>query len=121
MADTTRLHSSSSRRLLAQMPNSDAASFTEAQVAALDRALDTGTANRQPVDIRISIPFLRRRYFVVVLAGSEQRSAERRKLDREKHKLWTPANVMALGFGLLFIVPALIGIIHMIGTAVASP
>lgn len=121
MAEKTRLNPSSSRRLLAQMPSDDAASFTESQVAALDRALETATSNRQPVDIRISIPFLRRRYFIVVLAGSEQRSAERRKLDREKHKLWTPANVLALGFGLLFAIPALIGIVHMIGAAVASP
>ncbi len=66
-----------------------------------------------PLNIRVSLPLLFGRYYVVVLAGKERRGAERRKEERQKHPLWTAANTIflfAAGFimGVLAFLPLLI-------------
>lgn len=67
-----------------------------------------------PVDIRLSVPFFGRRFFFVFLSGIERRSVERIRQERQKHSLWTIANICAIGFGLVFMVPAVIGLAHML-------
>ncbi len=52
--------------------------------------------NHHPVNIRLSIPFFRRRYYLTVIGGTEQRSAERLAEEREKHPLATTANMIFL-------------------------
>ncbi len=59
-----------------------------------------------PLNIRVSLPLLFGRYYVVVLAGKELRSAERRIEERQKHPLWTTANTIIL-FAAGFIVGGL--------------
>ena len=104
------------RRLLANVPQEVAASFTAAQLAAIESALEDRSRRRLPLDIRLSIPFFRRDFFLVFLGGREKRSPERLKRDRVKHGLWTFINVCTLVFFLLFLVPAVIGMIHMIAS-----
>ena len=58
------------------------------------------------LNIRVSLPLLFGRYYVVLLAGKELRSAERRKEERQNHPLWTTANTTILFAG-GFIVGAL--------------
>ena len=60
------------RRLLANMPEGVASSFTELQLAMIERALDGGKWRDHPVDIRLSIPVLWRRCYLVILAGPER-------------------------------------------------
>lgn len=55
-----------------------AASFTNYQLDAVKRAFATRSRSKHPIDIRLSLPGLRQRYYLVVLAGKERRSAERR-------------------------------------------
>jgi hypothetical protein len=52
--------------------------------------------NHHPVNIRLSIPFFTRRYYLMVIGGTEQRSTERLAEDREKHPLTTTANMIFL-------------------------
>ncbi len=101
-------------RLLEKMPQDVANSFTEAQLAAIERALEERLTGKPRVDLRLSIPLFQRRRFLVLLAGSEGRSPERRRQDRSIHRLWTLANVIVLSFALLFLIPAFIGISHMV-------
>ena len=101
-------------RLLEKMPQDVANSFTEAQLAAIERALEERPTGKPRVDLRFSIPLFQRRRFLVLLAGSEGRSSERRRQDRSIHRLWTLANVIVLSFALLFLIPAFIGISHII-------
>ena len=96
------------------MPQDVANSFTEAQLAAIERALEERPTGKPRVDLRLSIPLFQRRHFLVLLAGSEGRSTERRRQDRSIHRLWTLANVIVLSFALLFLIPAFIGISHMV-------
>ncbi len=107
-------------RLLEKMPQEVATSFTEAQLAAIDRALEERPTGKPRVDLRLSIPLFQRRRFLVLLAGSEGRSPDRRRLDRSKHPLWTFANVSTLMFSSLFLIPAFIGFAHMLAVAFAG-
>ena len=89
-----------------------AKSFSEAQLRELERVLAASASGRVPVNIRITVPFLWRRYFVTFLAGPEQRSEERLKAERAKHAICSFANVCFFAFLLTLFVPALIGLVH---------
>ncbi len=101
-------------RLLERMPQDVANSFTEAQLAAIERALEERPTSKLRVDLRLSIPLFQRRRFLVLRAGSAWRSRERRSEVRSIDMLWTLANVIVLSFALLFLIPAFIGISHIV-------
>jgi len=46
------------------------------------------------INLRLSIPFLFKRYYVTIVAGEERRSPERRAAERQKHPITTTANVI---------------------------
>ena len=100
--------------LLKKMPEDMAKTFTDGQLAAIETALDDGTPGKTAVDVRLSIPLFRRRAFLVFLAGLERRGPERRSQDQEKHALWTVANACAFAFIFLFLIPAFMGIGHIL-------
>ena len=104
-------------RLLGPMDPEVARSFTESQLRELERVLTAPSSARLPVDIRISVPFLRRRFFITVLAGPERRSAERLREERAKHALWTFWNVCCFVFLLVLFVPTFIGLVHILANA----
>ncbi len=66
-------------RLLRAMPQEVATSFSEEQRLALQTALVANTRKRHPVDVRWSIPILRRQFYMVFLMGEEERSKARRQ------------------------------------------
>ena len=105
-------------RLLGPMDRSVADSFTDAQLRELERVLADSSSRPLPLDIRITLPALRRRYFITVLAGPERRSAERLKQERARHRLWTFANTSSIIFLLLLAKPAIIGLVHILALAV---
>lgn len=80
-------------RVLDRLPDTLRDGFTSEQLAALDAALDGNQTKRYPVNIRIS---LFSRAFVVVLAGREQRSPNRRADERKRHPLRSPGNIAFL-------------------------
>ena len=49
-----------------------------------------------PIDLRLSIPLLFKRYFVTIVAGEERRSPERRVEERQKHPIKTIGNLTVL-------------------------
>ena len=100
--------------LLKKIPEDMAKTFTDGQLAAIDRALDDGTPGKKAVDVRLSILLFRRRAFLVFLAGLERRSPERRSQEGKKHALWTFANACAFAFIFLFLIPAFMGMGHIL-------
>ncbi len=102
------------RWLLANVPQEVAASFTSIQLSAIESALKNRSRRRLPLNIRLSIPFFRGRLFLVFLGGSEKRSPERRSQDRKKHALWTFANAGVFAFIFLFLIPAFMGMGHIL-------
>jgi hypothetical protein len=84
-------------RLLNRMSPAIVDSFSDEQLEAIRSALVNPA--HHPVNIRLSIPLLFKRFYFVVLAGPERRS--RIRLKAERFPLWTPANTIFLGMLLL--------------------
>ncbi|MCR4379106.1 MAG: hypothetical protein NUV50_13570 [Rhodospirillales bacterium] len=88
-----------------------------------DSAMDNNTMNEtellggennpttwvsHPIDIRISMPFVRRRFYFTIVAGQERRRPDRRHADRQAYPLVTAGNIMfSLGITTMFILIAL--------------
>lgn len=69
---------------------------------------DPTTWVSHPIDIRISLPFVNRRFYFTVVAGQERREKQRRHQDRHAYPLLTAGNVMfTLGITTLFCIAAL--------------
>jgi hypothetical protein len=99
-------------RLLRSMDPEVARSFTDTQICELERVLATGSSRPPPINIRLTVPFFYRRYFLTVLAGGERRDAARLKKDRVQNAFWTLTNATFMAFLLLLFVPAFIGLVH---------
>lgn len=63
-------------RLAARLPAAIFATLTPEQLSAIEKAVRP-TPARHRVDFRVSIPWLRRRYYIALYAGRESRSIER--------------------------------------------
>lgn len=85
------------KALFARLSPAIGASFSEAQRAALAESAEQVGWGSHPTDIRLSIPFLTKRYYMVLVAGQERRSKSRRKQERRDHPLMTGANLAFLG------------------------
>jgi len=60
---------------------------------------------KHTINIRLSIPFLKGRWYLAVLGGSEKRDAIRRAEEREKHPIRTIGNILfAIGLVAIFYV-----------------
>lgn len=97
-------------RLLERMPPHIADSFTEEQLSAFQVAMTP--ANRHKVNIRLSIPLLHKRFYVVFLAGPEKRSPLRRLAERQP--IWTPGNAIFLGLLLASCVVTLFNVFYLV-------
>jgi hypothetical protein len=80
-------------RVLARMPEGVRAGLSDAQLAALDRALDANNPTHHAINLRVTLFGL---VYLVILAGRERRGGARRALERRKHPLHTPGNIAAL-------------------------
>ena len=89
--------------LFARMPQHARDSFTPDQMEALRGAARTMKWGRHPIDIRISLPTLFSRYYLVVVSGKERRSKERRSAERKRHPVKTWRNAF---FAILIIAGA---------------
>ncbi len=49
-----------------------------------------------PINLRLSIPLLFKRYYVTILAGEERRSPDRLATERRRHPIKTTGNVIIL-------------------------
>lgn len=92
-------------RFLKRFPEEVANSFTGDQLQAMRAALQTTQWRRHPVDIRLTLPLLWKKFYVVLVAGPEQRSQQRRTQDRDKNPVWTLPNLLfialLMGLGIL--------------------
>ena len=109
------------RRLLANMPKDVGNSLTDLQLTMIERALDSGRWQLHPVDLRLSIPLLWRRFYLVLLAGPERRSAERRRGERFNRPLRAVANSIVFALFLMLLVPAAVGAVHLISMDWTGP
>ncbi len=87
-----------------QIPTKERLSAVELQDAS-DSLGEPGIANRKtssavpwesdhPINLRLSIPLLFKRYYVTIVAGEEHRGSERLSAERRKHPLVSRGNLV---------------------------
>lgn len=65
------------RQLFARIPPETVATFSNAQLTELEKVFNDRIYKRHIVDIRVSIPFFVKRFYVVFLLGKEKRLKKR--------------------------------------------
>ena len=95
-------------RFLASVPADVAQTFSQAQLLAIRDFMIDNRA-RQAVDIRWTIPFIWFRFFIVVLAGPERRSAERMAAERAARPILTWSNVIVIAVFLVMLMTSFVG------------
>jgi hypothetical protein len=93
-ADLSALSAGAAERVLRSMPEDVRNSFSAVQRHALGEALATARTGRFFVNLRFSLLGL----FVNFIVGKENRSAARRKVERERHPFFTLGNLMFMVF-----------------------
>lgn len=79
--------------LFARLPGWVIDTLSTEQKEAIYQAADQNTWSAHPVNIRLSLPFIRRRYYLTIVAGEEKRSLDRRSADRNRYPLRKIANL----------------------------
>ncbi len=97
------------RRFFSRVPPDVAETFNNEQLDAIKRAFGSRTPGSHAIDLRFSVPFLRRRsFYFVFLAGRERRSGRRRAWERRLRPLATIGNALTMFFfGLLLLIAVL--------------
>ncbi|MDP6572815.1 MAG: hypothetical protein QGI06_04830 [Rhodospirillales bacterium] len=78
--------------LFTRLPEWVVDSLTSRQKVAIDSAVGTRSWSRPPINIRFSVPFLTRRYYITVVSGEEKRTPKRLAEERDEYPLRTLAN-----------------------------
>ena len=96
--------------LFAQLSPDTLESLSESQKQALHEAITDPKAG-PPVNIRLTIPFWGRQFYLTVLSGQEKRSWGRRRHERSHYPLRTLANIFfSIGFAVAFYAIALVAL-----------
>ncbi len=93
------------------LPENERAIFSERHLEALREACAKLKWSDHPINVRLSIPTFSSRYYFLMVAGPERRSAERRKIERRRHPLAKLGNMLFIGslfalgiYGVVFLV-----------------
>ncbi|MFE4105188.1 hypothetical protein [Almyronema epifaneia] len=100
------------KQFIERLPPHIVASFSEAQLNAMQKALEPRAWRQHPVDLRLSVPLLWKRFYVVLVAGPERRTPDRRASDRSAQALWTSGNLIVMFLVSLAGVLMLSGLLH---------
>lgn len=102
---------SQAEKLLDRLPEDVRESLTDRQVEALSQVLDDPAWRKHSLDLRFTVPVPGRKLYFTMVGGREQRSHERRKLDRQDQPLLTVGNMFfAMGLTTMFALLGLIGL-----------
>ena len=79
------------------------------QKEAIHKAAQDPAWDQSPVNIRFTIPFFGRKFYITVVSGSEKRSADRQATDRNRYPLRTISNVFFfIGLATIFYMAAVV-------------
>lgn len=96
--------------LLLRLPDEVVDILTEEQKERLTRVHVDDAWRRHPVDVRMSVPWFGKRFYMTVIAGEEKRGRGRRDLDKSKYPVHTIGNLFFfLGIATLFYLIAIFG------------
>ena len=100
-----------------RIPSETAETFTEAQLDAVKMAFGARSFGAHAVDIRRSLPWFSRRFYLVFLAGAERRSRARIAFDHRNHPLWNLMNAVVIAVGGLILIAAALGALYTVKRA----
>ena len=96
--------------LQGRLPDAVMRTLTPEQRQAL-AAAPAPTWGSHSLNIRLSLPWIGRRFYITVVGGPERRDPERRSTDRRLHPLRTAVNALFfLGVAVLFYAVLLVGL-----------
>lgn len=85
--------------------------LTTEQKEAIHDVVADPTWSDHPVNVRLSMPWFGRSFYMTVVAGREKRGKERRKRERSRYPVRTVANIFFfIGLVTLFYMLALVGL-----------
>lgn len=90
-------------QVLANLPEEVAQTLTDAQLIALRQSFRGLVWKKHPVDVRLSLPWPNRGFYLVILAGPEQRSRERLRAESRHYSY--------AGLGLILLITTVLGAI----------
>ncbi|MEH2417760.1 hypothetical protein [Nostoc sp.] len=97
------------QQFFACIPPEVVATFTDAQLTELQKVFKERVSKRHAVDIRLSIPFIKKRFYVVFLLGKEKRSKQNRK-----DTIFKPVNSIFLIRYCLVLIPLLLAALYIV-------
>ncbi len=100
------------RQFFDRVPADVAGTFTDDQLDAVKLAFGARTRGSHAVDIRLPIPLLVSRFYIVFLAGGERRPGKRRQLERALRPVWTIANAIVVLAFLVLLTGATFGVLY---------
>lgn len=86
-----------------RLPAPVADQLTDDQRVAIAAALPGRIGDTPPVNIRLSIPLLRWRFYFMLSGGKERRGSDRRSEERGRHPVKTKGNIIFLVIGAMAI------------------
>lgn len=107
-------------RIFARLSPEIAATFTSEQVEGLRRAIDKLSWKRHAIDLRLSVPFPVRSFYLVILAGPERRSRKRLRAEKHRYPIWTPTNILVLAVFVSLMVLSVLGVLQFLFPTLAS-
>lgn len=92
-------------RFFSRIPRHLVGSFSDDQLLAIKQAFAESTPRSHSLDLRLSLPLLMRRFYLVIIAGPERRERARRLRDRARR---SPMRVINTAFSLAVLVIVLL-------------
>ncbi|MDP6566041.1 MAG: 3-phosphoshikimate 1-carboxyvinyltransferase [Alphaproteobacteria bacterium] len=111
------MHDPFLERFFSRIPREVAESFDDDQLLAIKRAFADQAGKIHSIDIRLSVPLLLRRYYVVLIAGPERRDRARRRRDRAARPVATAANFLFMLTMVLMVIMAIAGVLYLLKSA----
>ncbi|WP_052716011.1 hypothetical protein [Magnetospira sp. QH-2] len=89
--------------LITRLPAQVVDSLDDDQKTAIHQVVTESTWRTHPIDIRYSLPFFGRRYYLTVVAGEEKRTPQRRQVHEDAPSRLSLGNLLfVMGVGSLF-------------------
>ncbi|MDF5736938.1 MULTISPECIES: hypothetical protein [unclassified Nostoc] len=97
------------QQFFASIPPQVVATFSDAQLTELQKVFGKRVSKHHAVDIRLSIPFSKKRFYAVFLFGKEKRLKQNRK-----DTIFTPVNSILLIRYCLVLITLLLGALYIV-------
>lgn len=111
------MHDPFLERFFSRISREAAESFTDDQLLAVKQAFADQVGRDHSIDIRMSVPLLFRRYYLVFISGPERRDQARRRRDRAARRMAKRTNVAFMITMLLFGVFSILGMLYLLKSA----